>query len=98
MEQTDIRSIRPSLWETGPSFKEVRKCEHSVLRSFLEMTILDAGPGPVNSPYSSYKWNTGASTQMITVSLAGNYSVTISDNGNCGATSAPFTLTVYPWR
>lgn len=42
---------------------------------------------------SSYQWSNGATTQSITVSAAGSYSVTVS-NGNCSATSAPTVVTV----
>ncbi len=40
---------------------------------------LSAGSG-----FSSYLWSTGESTQSITVTTAGNYSVTVND-GNCSA-------------
>lgn len=40
----------------------------------------------------SYSWSNGATTQAITVTSGGNYSVTIS-NGNCNATSAVVNLT-----
>jgi len=40
-------------------------------------------------------WSTGATTQSITVSTSGTYSVTVS-NGTCSATSAPTTVTVNP--
>ena len=43
-----------------------------------------------SSPGSSYLWSTGATSQSITVSVAGNYSVTIPGNG----TSAAMTITV----
>ena len=44
-----------------------------------ESAILSAGSG-----FSSYSWNTGESTQSISVTTAGNYSVTVND-GNCSA-------------
>ena len=47
------------------------------------------------SPSSSYLWSNGATTQSITVTVAGNYSVTESDNA-CSPTSDPITVTVNP--
>ena len=35
---------------------------------------------------SSYKWNTGATTNCITVSTSGTYSVTITNSGGCSST------------
>jgi PKD repeat protein len=42
---------------------------------------------------TSYTWTGGATTQAITVTTGGTYSVTVS-NGNCTATSAPVSVTV----
>jgi len=46
--------------------------------------------------YALYQWNNGSSGNCITVSLAGNYYVTISDANNCSAESNHFALGVYP--
>jgi len=45
--------------------------------------------------FSSYLWSTGETTQTITVTTAGTYSVTITAGlSGCSATSAPVTVTV----
>ena len=38
------------------------------------------------NPGCTYSWNTGATTQTITVSIAGTYSVTVTDPNGCSAT------------
>ncbi|HEX6098737.1 MAG TPA: hypothetical protein VF432_20645 [Thermoanaerobaculia bacterium] len=46
----------------------------------------------------TYQWSTGATTQSIAVTTAGNYSVTVRDLAGCNtATSAPVTVTVNPY-
>jgi len=47
---------------------------------------LNAGTG-----YATYAWSTGGMTQMVTVSTAGNYSVTVTDNSGCSGTDV-FTV------
>jgi hypothetical protein len=51
---------------------------------------LSAGSG------SSYLWSTGATTQSINVSSAGNYSVTVTQPGGCTNTSASTSVSVNP--
>jgi len=50
-------------------------------------TVLDAGAG-----YSSYAWSTGATSQTITVSASGTYSVAVTDANGCSG-SDEVTLT-----
>lgn len=44
---------------------------------------LDAGPNGI-----SYVWNTGDSTQVITVAMAGSYSVIVTDSAGCSTTDS----------
>ena len=44
--------------------------------------------------YASYLWSTGETTQSITVSASGNYSVTVTDGNGCEGTSADLPVTV----
>jgi len=46
--------------------------------SFCDSVVLDA-----DYPNATFLWNTGATTQLISTSLSGNYSVTIIDQNNC---------------
>ena len=47
--------------------------------------------------YVSYQWNTGATTPCIYAKNAGNYYVTVTDNGNCTAASNHLPLNVHPY-
>ncbi len=46
--------------------------------------------------YAAYLWNTGQPGQCIHTQLAGNYYVTVTDNGNCTAASNHVSVGVYP--
>ncbi|MCB9272695.1 MAG: hypothetical protein H6564_01550 [Lewinellaceae bacterium] len=48
------------------------------------------------SPASSYLWSNGATTQSITVSSSGNYSVTVTNESGCTAASNVITLIANP--
>jgi gliding motility-associated-like protein len=55
-------------------------------------TILNAGPG-----YSSYLWNTGATTQTLSVTAGGNYTVTVTNaNGCTGSVNAAVVVNPLP--
>src|SRR6476661_5163698 len=45
---------------------------------------------------ATYAWSNGQTTPSITVSTAGNYTVTVTSAGGCSATSASTTVTVNP--
>ncbi len=55
-----------------------------------DYTTLDAGAG-----FSTYLWNTGATSQTINVSSSGTYSVTVTNNNNC-SNSDDFTVEEKP--
>ena len=44
---------------------------------------------------SNYLWNTGATSQSITVTSSGSYSVTVTNANGCSAISTPTVVTVY---
>lgn len=50
----------------------------------------------ISSPGVSYLWSTGESTQSITVSTSGNYTVTVTNANGISETSAITTVTVNP--
>ncbi len=54
-----------------------------------QSSLLDAGS------FASYNWSTGASTQTISVTQSGTYSVTVTNSTGCSAT-ASFAVLVNP--
>ncbi len=73
---------------SGAAMPSVSLPSNSVLCAGAS-TVLDAGPG-----YTSYLWSTGATTQSITVTVAGSYSVTATDGLGCQSVSATTLLLV----
>ncbi|REJ82313.1 MAG: T9SS C-terminal target domain-containing protein [Bacteroidetes bacterium] len=59
----------------------------------LHLTSTNPTVTLTSSSSNSYSWNTGASTQAITVSDAGTYQVTITGSSGCSATSVPVVVT-----
>ncbi|KXB97130.1 MAG: hypothetical protein AA908_08205 [Chlorobi bacterium NICIL-2] len=57
--------------------------------------VLDAGAG-----FATYAWSNGQQTvgtnRTLTVTDSGSYTVTVTNNIGCSATSQPVTVTVYP--
>ncbi len=51
---------------------------------------LNAGPG-----FSNYLWSDGSTSQVINVTTAGNYSVTVTDANGCSANTSS-AITVHP--
>lgn len=47
-----------------------------------------------SSSGSSYAWSTGATTQQISVTNSGSYTVTVTDANGCSNSSAPVVVTV----
>ena len=54
--------------------------------------MIDAG----GFPGATYNWSNGATTQSITVSAGGTYSVTVIKPNGCSAVSNAITVTVHP--
>jgi len=63
------------------------------------LTICSTTSLTITAPagFASYSWSTGATTQQISVSTNGNYSVTVTDAGGCvSPASAALVVTVVP--
>ena len=63
-----------------------------------QSTICASDSAQICAPagYASYLWNNGATGQCIYARLAGNYYVTVTDAGNCTASSNHLALNVHP--
>lgn len=58
-------------------------------------TFCDGGSVTLTTgSFASYLWSTGETTQSITVSASGDYSVTVTDGNGCVGTSGDLTVTV----
>ncbi len=61
------------------------------------LTLCAGGWVTLTAPAAAaYLWSNGATTQWITVSTAGSYSVTVMNASGCSATSAPAVVAVNP--
>jgi hypothetical protein len=105
---TTISSLGAGLYSI--TFTSAAGCSSNVLSSTLSgpsapatPTITAGGPttfcsgGSVTltaSTASGYLWSNGATTQSITATTAGSYTVTVSNAGGCAAISAPTAITV----
>lgn len=75
---------------------QTQECNPSIKGNFSicqgDSTVLDAGAG-----FSSYTWNTGATTQTIVVKTAGKYVVNVTGDNNCtGKDSVTVTVNELP--
>jgi hypothetical protein len=58
-------------------------------------TRISNGPALAGAGSNTYLWSTGATSSSITVNQVGNYSVTVTNENGCSATSAPVTVSNY---
>lgn len=66
-----------------------------VINASGSLAICGSGSVTLTSSYATGNtWSTGETTQSITVSTAGSYTVTYAASGFCSATSAPSVVTV----
>ena len=59
----------------------------------LELTSSNPSVTLTASSAASYLWNTGATTQSLTVNTAGNYVVTVASSSGCTSVSTPIVVT-----
>ncbi len=63
------------------------------LCSTFTTSVVDAGPG-----FSSYQWNTGATTQTISISAPGQYWVTVTNDQGCQRTDTVGAYVLVPGK
>jgi Secretion system C-terminal sorting domain/PKD-like domain len=69
----------------------------ATISAFSATTFCQGGSVTLTaSAGSSYLWSTGATSQAITLSASGYYSVTVTGLNGCSATSSATTVTVNP--
>ena len=59
----------------------------------LALTIANPDVTLTSDPATSYLWTNGATTQSITVNIAGTYRVTVTGAGGCTSTSGNTVVT-----
>jgi len=61
-------------------------------------TFCDGGSVALSAPsgMTSYEWSNGATSQSITVSASGSFTVKVTNSGGCSAVSTPTVVTVNP--
>jgi gliding motility-associated-like protein len=60
-------------------------------------TVCNGGSATLTAATAtSYLWSTGATSQIISVTTSGSYSVTVTNANGCSTTSAPTAVTVNP--
>jgi len=61
------------------------------------LTFCEGGSVTLTAPagFSGYLWSNGATTQTITVTESGSYTVSVSDGNGCTGTSTEVDVTVY---
>jgi hypothetical protein len=68
----------------------------SITGTNLQFCPADSARISAPSGYAAYLWNTGATDSVIHPHNAGNYYVTVTDNGNCTAESNHLAVSVFP--
>jgi len=74
---------------TVSSSQPIITYSNSITMCVGEINILNAGSG-----FSIYNWNTGATTQTISVTTAGTYSVTVTNANGCTGTVVSSAIVV----